>query len=76
MSQGPPGMLDSAYYLGFWPNLVNTLNARLNETLALVPTTRDVLTKRWTIAFALWLFACLGALGGSLHLSKQIEQRL
>ncbi len=62
--------------LGFWPDLVSTLNERLNETLALVPTTRDVLTKRWAIAFALWLFACLGALGGCLHLSKQIEQRL
>lgn len=58
--------------LGFWPNLVSTLNERLNETLALVPTTRDVLAKRWTIAFALWLLACLGALGGSLHLSKRI----
>lgn len=61
--------------LGFWPDLVITLNERLNETLALVPTTRDILAKRWALAFTLWLLTCLGALGGSLHLSKQIEQR-
>lgn len=57
--------------LGFWPDLVNILNERLNETLSLVPTTRDVFAKRQAIEFTLWLLACLGALGLSVRVLKQ-----
>ena len=57
--------------LSFWPDLVNTLNERLNETLALVPTTRDVFAKRQAIKFTLWLLACLGALGLTVRVLKQ-----
>ena len=57
--------------LGFWPDLVNILNERLNETLSLVPTTRDVFAKRRAIEFTLWLLACLGALGLSVRVLKQ-----
>lgn len=44
---------------------------RLNETLSLVPTTRDVFAKRQAIEFTLWLLACLGALGLSVRVLKQ-----
>lgn len=57
--------------LSFWPDLMNTLNERLSETLALVPTTRDVFAKRQAIKFTLWLLACLGALGLSVRVLKQ-----
>lgn len=57
--------------LSFWPDLVNILNERLNETLSLVPTTRDVFAKRQAIEFTLWLLACLGALGLSVRVLKQ-----
>ena len=57
--------------LGFWLDLVNILNERLNETLSLVPTTRDVFAKRQAIEFTLWLLACLGALGLSVRVLKQ-----
>lgn len=56
--------------LSFWPDLVSTLNERLNETLFLIPTSRDVIAKRTTIEFALCLSACIGCLGVGIKISK------
>lgn len=55
--------------LSFWPRLFETLNERLNETLSLIPATKDVLAKRAAIKFALCLTGSLGCLGLGIRVS-------
>lgn len=71
LSQLPSWLLPSQWSnFGFWSELVSTLNTRLDETFALIPTSKEVWAKRET----LWFMLCLAVSFKVFQSAKKLIQ--